>query len=112
MQQQFWLVDNDHTQVTVAFMPADGQKINKMTLAIDAGQQRVAHFLHSLTKLRESQHFNYLSFASRFWEMPLLVFAKREKAKEIIQLVGERQKVLTSLDSPFKVINHYPKLWN
>lgn len=112
MTKQFWLVDSDPTRLTVAFMPAGGQKINKMTLQIGAGQQQVSHFLQSLEKLRGSQRFTYLSFASRFWEMPLLVFAKRETAEEIIQLVTGRQQVLTSLDSPFKVINHYPKLWN
>lgn len=37
MTKQFWLVDSDSTQLTVAFMPAGGQKINKMTLQIGAG---------------------------------------------------------------------------
>lgn len=112
MEKQFWLIDYHTHQVSVAFL-ADKTRLASM-LTIKQGDDSTAtqHFLTALAKFQASKRYYYLSFASRFWEMPLLVFAKRDTSQEIIDLVNQRQKVLTSLDSPFKIINHYPKLWN
>ncbi|MGM9891600.1 hypothetical protein [Limosilactobacillus sp.] len=112
MEKQFWLIDYNAQQVSLAFLADKTRRASKVTLTREASQQVTDHFLAVLTKLRASKRYYYLAFASRFWEMPLLVLAKRKTSREIIDLVNQRQKVLTSLDSPFKVINHHPHLWN
>lgn len=112
MEKQFWLIDDNAQQVSLAFLADRTRRASKVTLTQEANQQATDHFLTTLAKLRASKRYYYLAFASRFWEMPLLVLAKRKTSREIIDLVNQRQKVLTSLDSPFKVINHHPQLWN
>lgn len=112
MKKQFWLIDDDPTQVSVAFQQDGQRSIKKLTLWQSDDHDAVSRFLTALNRFRVSRRFDFMAFASRFWEMPLLVFANRPTAGEVISLVNRRQQVLTSLDSPFKVINHYPELWN
>lgn len=112
MHKLFWLIDYTAHQVSVAFLTDKTGRASKLTISTNDSSRAANHFLTSLTALRASNRYCYLSFASRFWEMPLLVFHNRQDAQEIIQLVIHRQKVLTSLDSPFKVMARYPKLWN
>ncbi len=108
----YWLLDYDEEQLTVAFQPAKQGKIFKLTLMPDSSDARLQQFTRLMSNLAKDDQHTYISYASRFWEMPLLVFANRQSAQEIIALVNERQKYLTSLDSPFTVINQHRQLWN
>ncbi|ARD06674.1 hypothetical protein B1745_03050 [Lactobacillus amylolyticus] len=61
------------------------------------------------------QSHDYLYFASRFYEMPILVLdqKRREQTQEqLLQLFSMRRALLTSLDSPFNIMKKYPGLWS
>lgn len=68
-----------------------------------------------LQKLMYDQQHEYLYYASRFYEMPILVLDQHHLAlskEDLLQLLNMRRALMTSLDSAFNVMKKYPGLWS
>lgn len=65
-------------------------------------------------KLIADQGRQYLYFAGRFYEMPILVLDESRKntsSKQLLTILNLRKQLLTSMDSPFNIMKKFLGLW-